>query len=92
MDNTRVACACADGQVLLAEVLGRKLTDRHLTVTLQTSDTISVVDGLANVRETIGKVQDAASCFISQPRVFFSFLPCRSPFLLLCPFPSFFML
>ncbi len=54
MDNTRVACGCADGQVVMAEVAGRTLADRHLSVTLTSSESLQITDSAANLTERIG--------------------------------------
>ena len=53
-DNTKVACACANGEALVGEVVGRSVSDRHLTVTMVSSDTVQVTNAITGTKDTVG--------------------------------------
>lgn len=70
-----MACACADGQVLLGEIVGRTVTDRHLHVSMLSADTLEVTNSITGTQDVIGKAAQPCAAYSDACVVD----PCYSP-------------
>jgi hypothetical protein len=53
-DNTKLACACANGEALVGEIIGRSVSERHLTVSMTSNNTLEVLNSITGTKDVVG--------------------------------------